>query len=98
MAKEKVLKGTPGAYIVDLSHKTLGKFDEKGEFRTDDPDTIKRIELMEEHEAALKKKPLGERLAEQHKQSKYEQYKEIANVMVDVMIDRGLVTQSKEKK
>lgn len=89
MAKDKVIKGAPGSYLVDLSKKVLGKFDDKGEFKTSDPDTMRRIELLEQHQAALEKESLGERLARENHEEQYSEYRKIAEIMVDVMIKKG---------
>lgn len=99
MAKfKKVIKGKPFTYITDLSHKPLGKFDENGEFGTNDKDTIIRLNMMEKNEASLKKKPLGVQLQEKEAAAKYAEYKKLAEVMCDVLEERGLALHAKEAK
>lgn len=88
---EKTFKGAPDSYVVDLTHKTLGRYDAKGEFKTSDPDTILRLERMEAHHKSLEKKPLGEQLREKAEKEKYQQYVEIAEVMCDIFEKRGLL-------
>lgn len=92
MAKRK-FKGRPGEYIKDLAHVTLGKFDEKGEFETDDPDVIRRLEMLEE-EVNSNESP-GEKAARLYEENKYKEYKKIAEVMVDVMVERGILAKGK---
>lgn len=95
---KKVVKGKPFSHISDESHKYLGKFDEKGEFGTNDEDTIIRLNMMERNAALLKKKPLGVQLQEKDAAVKYKEYKELAEVMCDVLVERGLVGVVAEKK
>ena len=95
---KKVIKGKPFTYITDLSHKPLGKFDENGEFGTDDKDTIIRLNMMEKQAASLKKKPLGVQLQEREIAAKYAEYKKLAEVMCDVLEERGLVAKEAKGK
>ncbi len=95
---KKVIKGKPFTYITDLSHKYLGKFDENGEFGTNDKDTIIRLNMMKKNAESLKKKSLGVQLQEKDIAAKYAEYKKLAEVMCDVLEERAAKSKAKDAR
>ena len=91
MPKEKVVKGSPGSYLVDMTNKVLGKFDEHGVIKTSDPDTIARIEILERERKSESRESKGERLNRLEREKRFEEIDAVANRVADILIERGIV-------
>ena len=91
MSKQKVVKGSPGSYLVDTTNKVLGKFDEHGVIKTSDPDTIARIEIFERERKSESRESKGERLNRLERERQFAEIDAIANRVADVLIERGVV-------